>query len=131
MKILLDMNLSPEWVSFLEQAGFACVHWSTVGDPRAPDWELLAWARERGYVLFTHDLDFGALLAATRDRGPSVIQVRVKDTLPSAVGPDVVRVLHLRRDVLEQGALVTIDKAQARVRVLPIGAGGDPEDEPG
>ena len=76
MKILLDMNLSPEWVSFLEQAGFACVHWSTVGDPRAPDWELLAWARERGYVLFTHDLDFGALLAATRDRGPSVIQVR-------------------------------------------------------
>jgi predicted nuclease of predicted toxin-antitoxin system len=62
VKILIDMNLSPEWVSFLEQAGFMCAHWSTVGNPRAPDSELMAWAREHGYVVFTHDLDFGALL---------------------------------------------------------------------
>jgi len=131
VKILIDMNLSPEWVPFLEQAGFACAHWSAVGDPRAADAELMAWARTRGYVVFTHDLHFGALLAATRGHGPSVLQVRVKDTMPGAVGADVVRVLHLRRDVLERGALVTIDKAHARVRVLPIGSERDPEDEPG
>jgi predicted nuclease of predicted toxin-antitoxin system len=35
MKILLDMNLSPRWVRFLEQEGFEAAHWSTVGDPRA------------------------------------------------------------------------------------------------
>jgi predicted nuclease of predicted toxin-antitoxin system len=131
VRILVDMNLSPEWVPFLEQAGFTCTHWSAVGDPRASDAELMRWARVERYVVFTHDLDFGALLAATRGHGPSVLQVRVKDTMPSTVGADVVRVLNLRREVLERGALVTIDKAHSRVRVLPIGSERDPEDEPG
>jgi predicted nuclease of predicted toxin-antitoxin system len=128
VKILLDMNLSPEWVPFLTSAGFDSVHWSAVGDPRASDSELMAWARAHGCLVFTHDMDFGALLAATRAKGPSVLQVRVKNTMPSAIGADVVRVLHLRRDAIERGALVTIDKANARVRVLPIGSGG--EDDP-
>ena len=66
MKILLDMNLSPEWVPFLTSAGFDAVHWSTVGDRRATDTELMTWARENGCPVFTHDMDFGALLAATR-----------------------------------------------------------------
>lgn len=37
MKILLDMNLSPAWVEFLEGEGFEAVHWSLVGEPNAPD----------------------------------------------------------------------------------------------
>jgi predicted nuclease of predicted toxin-antitoxin system len=128
VKILLDMNLSPEWVPFLTSAGFDAVHWSAVGDPRASDSELMAWARANGCLVFTHDMDFGALLAATRAKGPSVLQVRVKNTMPSAIGADVVRVLHLRREAIELGALVTIDKSNARVRVLPIGSGA--EDDP-
>jgi hypothetical protein len=56
--------------------------------------------------------------------------MRVKDTMPSSIGADVVRVLHLRRDALERGALVTIDKLKSRVRVLPIGTSGNPPDEP-
>jgi predicted nuclease of predicted toxin-antitoxin system len=28
MKLLIDMNLSPLWVSYLAAAGFASVHWS-------------------------------------------------------------------------------------------------------
>jgi predicted nuclease of predicted toxin-antitoxin system len=131
VKILLDMNLTPEWVPFLQQAGFDPVHWSAVGDPRAPDAELLAWARKNGHVVFTHDLDFGAVLAATRARGPSVLQARVKDPMPDAVGAEVVRVLHLRREAFEGGALVTIDRMHARVRVLPIRADDDPESESG
>jgi predicted nuclease of predicted toxin-antitoxin system len=90
----------------------------------------MAWARTHDHVVFTHDMDFGALLAATRASGPSVLQARVKNMMPSAVGPDVVRVLHLRREALERGALVTIDKARSRVRVLPIGTDRDPSDEP-
>jgi hypothetical protein len=46
--------------------------------------------------------------------------------MPSSVGSDVVRVLRLRREALERGALVTIDKAHSRVRVLPIGDSDDP-----
>jgi len=35
MKFLIDMNLSPLWVSFLSGKGFKAVHWSTVGQPWA------------------------------------------------------------------------------------------------
>lgn len=80
----------------------------------------MEWARRGGYVLFTHDLDFSALLAATEATGPSVLQVRTQDVLPDAIGRDIVRVLQMRAVALEQGAIVTIDKAASRVRILPI-----------
>lgn len=120
MKILLDMNLSPAWEVFLKGHGFEVVHWSSVGDPCAPDREIMTWAATHGHVVFTHDLDFGVLLALTRAEAPSVIQVRVQDPIPGVIGHDVVRVLRLREDMIVSGALVTIDTAKDRVRVLPF-----------
>jgi predicted nuclease of predicted toxin-antitoxin system len=128
VKILLDMNLSPTWVAFLVNQGFEAVHWSSVGDPRASDDELMAWAADHGHVLFTHDLDFGVLLALTHASSPSVIQVRVQDPAPYAIGHDVVRVLRLREDLLRLGALVTVDKTKDRVRVLPFAGRGGASD---
>ena len=120
MKLLLDMNLSPIWVRFLEENGFETVHWSTIGDPTATDAVIMAWARGRGFVVMTHDLDFSALLAATEAVGPSVIQVRTQDVLPDTVGRDVVRVLQDHRAALDEGAIVSIDALTSRVRVLPV-----------
>jgi predicted nuclease of predicted toxin-antitoxin system len=131
VKILLDMNLSPAWVPYLTQAGFDCVHWRDVGEVAAPDTVVMSWARDNGYVLFTHDMDYGALLAASRATGPSVLQVRVKNTMPDAIGHDVVRVLNLRGDLFRRGVLVTVDRVRARIRVLPLGGSGDSTDEPG
>jgi predicted nuclease of predicted toxin-antitoxin system len=59
IQILIDMNLSPDWVYELSKHGWGSVHWSTVGDPRAADREILDWAIANAHVLFTHDLDFG------------------------------------------------------------------------
>ena len=59
MKFLVDMTLSPLWVPFLASHGFEAIHWSTVGQPWAPDTEILAFAADNGYIVFTHDLDFG------------------------------------------------------------------------
>jgi predicted nuclease of predicted toxin-antitoxin system len=110
MKILVDMNLSPAWVPFLAGAGIVAVHWSTVGDPRATDRALMTWAHEGGYVIFTHDLDFGTLLAIVGATGPSVLQVRTLDILPSAIGADVLRVLEQHsRAVLPQHPNCTIE----------------------
>ena len=53
MKILIDMNLSPHWVSVLKKSGYEAIHWSTVGDPGAPDEEILNWAKSHGYIIFT------------------------------------------------------------------------------
>lgn len=35
MRILIDMNLSPDWVPVLIEGGFEAVHWSQVGEPNA------------------------------------------------------------------------------------------------
>lgn len=120
MKILLDMNLSPTWVGFFKQEGFDAVHWSSIGAPMASDSEIMEWAREHGHIVFTHDMDFSALLAVTGAAGPSVLQVRAQDILPDAIGHDVVRVLNMRAQAFLEGAIVTIDKVKSRVRVLPI-----------
>jgi predicted nuclease of predicted toxin-antitoxin system len=37
MKLLVDMNLSPRWVSLLADAGFEVAHWSTLGASNAAD----------------------------------------------------------------------------------------------
>lgn len=120
MKIVIDMNLSPEWVETLRKYGFEALHWSSVGKPAAPDSEIMQWARDNQAVVFTHDLDFGILLAHTQLGKPSVIQVRTQNVTPDYLSPILARVLSTHRESLESGALVTIDDARARVRILPI-----------
>jgi predicted nuclease of predicted toxin-antitoxin system len=123
MKILVDMNLSPDWAGVLAGQGWETVHWSAVGDIRATDNVVFGWARDNGYVVFTHDLDFGAILAATNAEAPSVFQIRVQDVFPSAISGRVVRAFKEYEGVLERGALITPDQNKSRVRVLPIRRG--------
>ena len=111
MRVLVDMNLSPEWVAVLKSAGWETIHWSTVGDPRAEDREIMAWAQAQKHVVFTHDLDFGTLLALTRAGSPSVIQVRTQDVTPAAIGALVINALHQFEGTLEKGALIVLDEA--------------------
>ncbi len=120
MKILLDMNLSPDWVPVLESAGFETVHWSTIGNPSATDKVIMAWALTSDYIVFTHDLDFGTLLAMTQADAPSVIQVRSQDILPAQLGNLVINALRQFQQELAMGALVTVDEVKAKVRILPI-----------
>ncbi len=120
MKLLIDMNLSPDWVTVFEWQGWQALHWSTVGDPRAADSEIMKWARTNGYIVFTHDLDFGILLASTRVGGPSVIQVRTQDIMPQSLGSRLVQILRQYESALEKGALVTVDETKSRIRVLPF-----------
>lgn len=120
LAILVDMNLSPDWIPFLRQHGYATVHWSTVGDPRALDPEIMQWARGNSHVVLTHDLDFGAILAQTHATGPSVILIRGEDTFPETLGTLVVAALHQCEADLLNGALAVVDVARLRVRILPI-----------
>lgn len=120
IRILIDVSLSPAWTETFSAAGLQSVHWSNVGDPRATDRTIMGWAADNGRIVFTHDLDFGALIAATRARGPSVIQVRAEDVLPESLGAVVVSAISRFRRELELGALVSLDPVRARVRMLPI-----------
>ncbi len=120
MKLVLDMNLSPRWVAFLAQSGFEAVHWSTVGPNDAADAEIIAYARTNDSVLMTHDLDFSAILAATRGDKPSVVQLRADDTSPESVGNRVIAALKQAESALSEGALVSVDPKRARLRMLPL-----------
>ena len=119
-KLLVDMNLSPEWVPVLQKYGWQAVHWSLVGDPRASDRVIMDWAAARDYVVFTHDLDFGTMLALSHEAGPSVLQVRSENILPDHMEGLVIAALSQHEADLSSGALVVVDENRNRVRVLPI-----------
>ena len=114
------MNLSPAWVTVLQEAGFEAVHWSTVGDATASDREILDWARDSGHIVITHDLDFGTILAHSFSRGPSVVQIRASDLSPVTLQTVLVAAIQNTEDALRKGALITLDSAGPRIRLLPI-----------
>jgi predicted nuclease of predicted toxin-antitoxin system len=120
VKILVDMNLSPDWVPVLQRHGWSATHWSMVGDPRATDLTIRDWALSNGYIVFTHDLDFGTMLALTHATGPSVLQIRARDVLPDHLGGIVIAALRQHDGDLASGALIVVDESKCRVRVLPI-----------
>lgn len=80
----------------------------------------MQWARDNACVVFTHDLDFGILLALSKAGRPSVIQVRTQNVSPTHLGPFVVAALRAHGEALESGALVNVDEAKSKVRILPI-----------
>lgn len=80
----------------------------------------MEFARASGWVVFTHDLDFGTLLAHTKAGRPSVFQVRTRDVSPDHLRSVVVRALQQFESRLQEGALLTLDEAGYRVRLLPL-----------
>ncbi len=73
-----------------------------------------------GCVILTHDLDFGAILAATHLEKPSVLQIRAEDLYPGVIGKLIVNALILGQNELEAGALITVDSKRTRLRLLPF-----------
>jgi predicted nuclease of predicted toxin-antitoxin system len=80
----------------------------------------MAWAATHQYVVFTHDMDFGTMLALTHTGKPSVLQVRGQNILPDHMGSHVIAALRHHDADLAAGALVVVDVRRYRVRVLPI-----------
>ncbi|MGI8979844.1 MAG: DUF5615 family PIN-like protein [Pirellulaceae bacterium] len=120
LAIVVDMNLSQEWVTLLNGSGWTAIHWSSVGPIDAADATIMAWAITNKHLVFTHDLDFGTTLALTRAAGPSVMQIRTQRVLPEHVGDLVLAALKQYEPELLSGAIVVIEAAKTRVRVLPL-----------
>ncbi|WP_183575180.1 DUF5615 family PIN-like protein [Mucilaginibacter sp. X5P1] len=120
MKILIDMNLSPNWVQEFKLYNIQAVHWSTVGRFDAPDTAIIDWAKENEYIVFTHDLDFGTALALTKAEKPSVIQVRTQNVTISHLSNMVIPTIQTYKDLLNTGALIVLDEDKKRIRILPL-----------
>jgi len=120
LKLLIDMNLSPDWLPLLAARGWEAKHWSQLGSGQAPDTELMRWARAEGHVVLTQDLDFSQLLFATRDGGPSVVLLRIENEFDAAARNRVCAALAQAEGALVSGALLTISGNRARLRRLPL-----------
>lgn len=81
---------------------------------------IFDYAILNNYVVFTNDLDFGSILAATNLRAPSVFQVRSQSLLPEQIGKKVVDCLKQYLAYLEEGSLVTLQDQKSKVRILPL-----------
>jgi len=120
MKILIDMNLSPEWVDEFKAHKIEATHWSAIGKPDAPDATLMEWARKNEYIVFTHDLDFGTALALTKAEKPSVIQVRTQNVTIAHLRKMIIATIEKYPDLLNSGALLILDENKQRIRILPL-----------
>ena len=114
------MGISPDTVTWLGGLGFEAIHLDRQGLGRLPDRQILAKAHSEGYVVLTHDLDFGDLMAASGASAPSVIIFRLRNMRPQSVNHHLRQIIEQFRDELEKGAIITVTEGNIRVRELPI-----------
>ncbi len=118
--LLIDVNLSPDWVPALNALGTYAVQWSTIGPGNTMDSTILEFAVSAGFVILTRDLDFGDILAATHAAEPSVIQLLLPDTRSSESALLVASAIAAHRTMLSAGALLTIHQNRTRISPLPL-----------
>jgi hypothetical protein len=92
---------------------------ATLKQPTRWSWST----REPIATWFSRTTWISAILANTKDIGPSVIQARAQNVTPESLGDLVVNAIRDHAQRLENGALLTIDESTMRVRVLPIAQG--------
>ncbi len=107
-------------IDFLGTLGYSAIHLNDLNLNTLPDPDILKKAREEGYVLLTHDLGFGELVAATKGSLPGVIIFRLRNMHPNRVNHYLHKTLAEYKDSLEHGAIISVTDGQIRVRQLPI-----------
>jgi len=120
MKLLVDMNLPIKFADMLIGEGVVSEHWYRVGAPDARDSEIMSYALEHDSIVVTCDLDFSAILSATKSIKPSVIQVRARNIPWEELSDNVMSSAIQSATELEAGAILTLDAKTSRLRLLPL-----------
>lgn len=123
IKLLADMVISPKTVSFLRDNGYNAIRVSELGMlSNTSDMQIIDYARDNGYILITMDLDFGYILAYTKQRRPSVIIFRLSNPEPTNVNRLLVELLNDNSIIrkLEEGSIIIVEDSRIRIRRLPL-----------
>jgi predicted nuclease of predicted toxin-antitoxin system len=120
MRFLADAGISPKTVEFLRRNGHDAVHVREIAMQRATDRLVVEQARADNRILLTFDLDFGAILALGVLDRPSAVIFRLANERADSVNRRLEAVLSEQAKALESGALILIEDARYRIRLLPI-----------
>jgi predicted nuclease of predicted toxin-antitoxin system len=121
MRLLLDQGLPRSAADRLRRAGHEAVHTGEIGLATASDSDIIKRARRDGSVVITLDADFHAEIALEGAAKPSVIRVREEGLRAEALVELLLEVIRSCEKELDRGAFVSATRAEARIRVLPIG----------
>jgi predicted nuclease of predicted toxin-antitoxin system len=120
MRFLADAGISPKTVEYLRRLGHDAAHVRELAMQRANDRLIADKARSDARILLTFDLDFGAILALGVMDRPSVIIFRLTDERADSVNRRLEVVLSEQAVALQSGALILVEDARYRIRLLPI-----------
>lgn len=118
--LLVDMNLSPLTVQRLRDQGWDVLRVSEVMTATTADTDILDWARQKGRVVVTQDLDVSTLVALSGHTFPSLITLRLSTSDLNDVASRLLAVLPEIQDALETGHALTVGDHAVRLRTLPI-----------
>lgn len=115
MKFLLNMNLPRKLGDYLIDKEHEARHAGNVGMFKSPDIDIVKHARLNDEVIITHDLDYGNILAFSKEQKPSVIIFRIRNTTVENLFNNLIKVLADIENELRQGSIVIIEDAAVRI----------------
>jgi predicted nuclease of predicted toxin-antitoxin system len=121
MRFLADMGISQVVVAWLQAQGHEATHLRDEGLHRLENGEIVTKAFREPRVILTWDLDFTEILALSGRHQVSAVIFRLVNTRSAHVIERFARVLQESAQDLEDGAIISVEEARHRVRLLPLG----------
>jgi predicted nuclease of predicted toxin-antitoxin system len=121
MRFLADMGISHIVVTWLQAQGHDATHLRDEGLHRLENGEIFTKALRESRIILTWDLDFSEILALSGRHTVSAVIFRLVNTRSAHVIERLARVLQESAQDLEDGAIISVEEARHRVRLLPLG----------
>lgn len=121
MRFLADMGISQGVVTWLQAQGHDAIHLRDEGLHTLENGEIVTKAFRESRIILTWDLDFTEILALSGRHQVSAVIFRLVNTRSAHVIERFARVLQESAQDLEDGAIISVEEARHRVRLLPLG----------
>ncbi|OGW37566.1 MAG: hypothetical protein A2Y97_00605 [Nitrospirae bacterium RBG_13_39_12] len=119
-EFIADIHISPLTVKELQKKGYDIIRVTDKLPATSLDKEIIQLSYQEKAVIITQDLDFSAIIAQSGLNGPSVISLRVANAKPDIIIRILITVLPLIEAELREGAIVSIDEKEYRIKKLPV-----------